>query len=475
MGDHLTADICVIGGGSGGLTVAAAAAAFGVPVVLIEKGAMGGDCLNTGCVPSKALIAAASQAQAARSGSAFGVDAGSLTIDFARVHDHVHGVIAGIAPHDSVSRFTGLGVRVIEAEGRFAAPDTVVADDITIKARRFVIATGSAPAIPPIPGLDGVPFLTNETIFSLRRCPRHLVIVGAGPIGMELAQAHRRLGADVTVVEAATPLPREEAEMAAIVIEALKAEGVRFLTGATVDSVAMAGPDVAVDVTVKGAPESLVASHLLVATGRRAVTEGLGLLEAGIAHDRTGILVDHGLRTSNRRVYAIGDAVAGGPQFTHAAGYQAGLVVRSILFRLPVRENRALIPRVTYTDPEIAHVGLDEDEARRRHGAVKILTWSLADNDRARAERRTEGKIKVIATRRGRILGASIVGPGAGDLIAPWALALSSRLSLKAMTGFIPAYPTLSEASRRVAISHFLAGLTNPFVRRLIAVLRVFG
>ncbi|PLX37942.1 MAG: dihydrolipoamide dehydrogenase [Hyphomicrobiales bacterium] len=475
MTETLTPDICVIGAGSGGLTVAAATAGFGVPVVLIEKDRMGGDCLNTGCVPSKALIAAAGHAQAARAASAFGIGCGDLDVDFSAVHAHVHDVIAGIAPHDSVERFTGLGVHVIKGAGRFVDKNTVAVGDTLIKARRFVVATGSSALIPPIPGIDTVPVLTNETIFELTTLPEHLVILGGGPIGMELAQAFRRLGSAVTVVEMAKPLAKDDPDMASVVVDALTREGVMILAETRATAVARDGEGIAVTVEGPEGPRTITGSHLLVAAGRKPNLDGLGLAEAGIASERSGIVVDKGLRTTNRRVYAIGD-VAGGLQFTHVAGYHAGLVIRSALFRLPVKENRAIIPWVTYTDPELAHVGLTEADARTRHGdAVRVLTWSFADNDRARAERRTEGKVKVIATKRGRILGADIVGVNAGELIAPWALAISAGLGLKAMTGFIPAYPTLSEVSRRVALTHYIPGLTNPFVRRIIAALRLFG
>ncbi len=474
-GPVLKPDVCVIGAGSGGLSVAAAVASFGVSVVLIEKGEMGGDCLNTGCVPSKALIAAAARAQSARTAAPFGVDLPDPEVDFARVHAHVHDVIAGIAPHDSVERFTGLGVRVIQAAARFVDDRTVEAGGHGIRARRFVVATGSRPAIPPIPGLDTVPYLTNETLFQLTECPRHLVIVGGGPIGMEMAQAHRRLGAAVTVIEADVPLAREEQWATATVVDALAAEGVTIRPHTAVRRVRQVDGEIAVEVEAGGKPETLTASHLLLATGRKASIDGLGLAAAGIVHDDQGIAVDRGLRTSNARVHAIGDVVASAPQFTHLANYHAGLVVRSILFRLSVREDRNTIPRVTYTDPEIAHVGLGEAAARERYGAVEVHSWTFADNDRARAERRTDGRITVVATARGRILGATIVGAHAGELIAPWALALSSRLSLKAMAGFVPAYPTLSEVSRRVAIQHFVPRLTGPLVRRLVAFLARFG
>lgn len=471
----LTPDICVIGAGSGGLSVAAAAAAFGVDVVLIEKGRMGGDCLNYGCVPSKALIAAAKHAQAVRDAAAFGITAGAPKVDFAKVHDHVHGIIAGIAPHDSVERFEGLGVKVIQAAAKFTDERTVVANGLTVRARRFVIATGSSPAVPPIPGLNGVPYLTNETIFDETACPEHLIIVGGGPIGMELAQAYRRLGAQVTVLEAMRVLAKDDPDLSRFVVERVRADGVDLREGTKVIGVEKRDGGVAVRIKGEGGEEEIVGSHLLIAAGRKPNTAGLGLDEAGISHDRRGISVDQGLRTSNRHVYAIGD-VAGGLQFTHVAGYHAGLVVRSILFRMRVRENRSIIPWVTYTDPELASVGLSEAEARARHGdPIRVLSWSFGENDRARAERRTDGLIKVITDKKGRILGAGIAGYNAGEIINMWALALSQKMKIKAFTGFVSPYPTMAEVGKRAAITFYTPSLSNLWLRRVVRFLRIFG
>lgn len=475
MTELLTPDLCVIGAGSGGLSVAAAAAAFGVPVVLVEKGKMGGECLNAGCVPSKALIAAAARAHAHVGADVFGVLASAPRIDFARVHDHVHGVIAAIAPNDSKARFTGLGVRVIEGEARFKSKDIVaVGDAIEIKAWRVVIATGSSPVIPPIPGLDTVPFLTNESVFDLNVCPEHLIIVGGGPVGVELAQAFRRLGAAVTVLELSEPLGNEDAECARIVLDQLRDEGIVLRGGANVARVEADAQGVAVVLGDASAGERITGSHLLIATGRRPHVDGLDLDAGGIVHSRAGIAVNRGLRTSNRRVYAIGD-VAGGLRFTHLANYHAGLVIRNALFRLPVKTDDSLIPRVTFTDPELAHVGLGEEEARRAARTIRILRWPLSENDRAQAEHKTRGHIKVITDKRGRILGATIVGHGAGELIATWSLALSSRLNIRAMAGTVVPYPTMAEIGKRAAITYFLPSLTSKWVRRIIGLLRRFG
>ena len=475
MPDILQPDICVIGAGSGGLSVAAAAAAFGVPVVLIERGRMGGDCLNYGCVPSKSLLAAARHAAAFRHAADFGITYSRPTIDFARVREHVRGVIAAIAPNDSTERFTGLGVRVIAGTARFNDAATVaVGDDFEIKARRFVVATGSSPAIPPIPGLAETPHLTNETIFDLAECPAHLLVIGAGPIGLELAQAFRRLGAAVTVLEAATPLAHDDPECAAIVLDQLARDGVAIRAGVAVRRVAGAGRKVQVVVGTADREETIEGSHLLVATGRTPNVAELGLERAGIACEPRGIVVDKRLRTTNKRVYAIGD-VAGGLQFTHVANYHAGLVVRHALFRLPVAASSDALPWVTFTDPELAHVGLTEAAARLRGIAFQVLRWPYHENDRAQAERATHGHIKVITSRRGRILGATIVGHNAGELIAAWSLAVSRRLNVRAMATMVLPYPTLSEIGKRAAIARYSGSLTGPMVRRIIALLRRLG
>ena len=471
MSGLLTPDICVIGAGSGGLSVAAAAAGFGVEVVLVEKGEMGGDCLNTGCVPSKALIAAAARAHHVRSSEAFGIAAAEPEIDFAAVRRHVREVIGAIAPHDSVERFTGLGVRVIEAEGRFTGPDELRAGDYRIRARRFVIATGSSPAVPPVPGLEDVPYLTNETLFDLAERPDHLIIIGGGPIGMEMAQAFRRLGAEVTVLEMFEPLGVADPEAAAIVLQRLEAEGVAIRSGVRIARIARDKERIRAELEDGG---HVTGSHLLVAAGRAPNVAGLGLDKAGIAHDKRGITVDAGLTTSNRRIYAIGD-VAGAAQFTHMANYHAGVVIRRALFRLPARVRLDAVPWVTYTDPELAHVGLDEQAARRQYGEVEILRQPFAGNDRAIAERRTEGLVKVVIGRRGRIFGATIVGPHAGEIIQPWVLAITRKLPIKAMTAPIIPYPTLSELNKRAAISYYEKTMGNPWLRGAIRFLAKFG
>lgn len=476
----LTPDICVIGAGSGGLSVAAAAAMFGVSVVLIERDRMGGDCLNVGCVPSKALIAAGARAQAVREAGRFGVAAAMPEVNYAQVQAHVAGVIAAIAPNDSVERFTALGVTVIKGQARFRDRNTVLVGEQAVKARRFVVATGSRPAVPPIPGLEDVPFLTNETIFAQTKRPDRLLVLGGGPIGVELAQAMARLGSAVTIVEAQTLLSRDDPEAAGLVRRALLAEGValhenvrvlRVEPGRGKVRLVLEGGDGA-------AAQSLEGTHLLVAAGRKPNIEDLDLDLAGVASDKKGVIVDKGLRTANRRIFAIGDCAsgkAGGLQFTHVANYHAGLVVRSALFRLPVKVDLGAVPRVTYCHPELASAGLSEAQARENGEDIRILRWPFSENDRAQAERATDGFVKLVTNAKGRILGVTIVGERAGDLLVPWCIALQKRMGVKDMAGLVFPYPTVSEASKRAAVSFYAPLAAKPGIRRLIGFLRRFG
>lgn len=464
--NRITTDICIIGAGSAGLSVAAGASQMGARVVLLEAEKMGGDCLNAGCVPSKALIAAAKHAHAMTTGGPFGIAPATPQVDFAAVKDHVARVIDTIAPVDSQERFEGLGVHVIRAHGRFTSPTTVQAGDHTITARRFVIATGSRPFVPPIPGLDGVPYLTNETIFALRDRPDHLIVLGGGPIGMEMSQAHRRLGCKVTVIEAARALGREDPELAAVVLEALRDEGITILEGQAATQIT--GAAGAITVTLADG-QAITGSHLLVAVGRKVTLDGLGLDAANVAHTPKGVTVGDDLRSpTNRRVYALGD-VAGGPQFTHLAGYHAGVAIRSILFGLPAKASLRAIPRATYTDPEIAHVGLTEAEARAQYGdRLTVTRFPFHDNDRAQAQGETRGLVKLMIV-KGRPVGASIVGPHAGELIAPWCLAVSQRMKLSAVAGAVLPYPTLAETGKRAAGAYFSPQLfANPWVKRVV-------
>ncbi|TCP60415.1 pyruvate/2-oxoglutarate dehydrogenase complex dihydrolipoamide dehydrogenase (E3) component [Rhodovulum bhavnagarense] len=454
-------DLCIIGAGSGGLSLAAGAVQMGARVVLVEGHKMGGDCLNHGCVPSKALLAAARTAQTMRAGGC-GIRGMAPEVDYAAVMGHVRHAIATIAPHDSVDRFEELGVQVILGWGRFTGPRALAVGDDVIRARRYVIATGARSVVPPIPGLGEVPFLTNETLFDLRNCPDHLLIVGAGPVGVEMAQAHARLGARVTLIERGKALGREDPELRALVLERLRAEGVEIVEDAQVARVG--GGEGAI--TVETGRGVFAGSHLLVAVGRKPALERLNLDAAGVTMREGRLILGPDLRTANRRIHAIGDA-AGGAQFTHLAGYQAGVVIRPILLGLPARARVDHIPRVTYTEPELAQIGPTEAEARETHGsALSVARFDFAGNDRVIATGQAKGLIKVMVV-KGRPIGVSIAGPEAGELIAPWALALANGMTMSAIAGMVAPYPTLSEVNKRVVGAYFSPKLfENPWVKR---------
>jgi pyruvate/2-oxoglutarate dehydrogenase complex dihydrolipoamide dehydrogenase (E3) component len=463
--EQIKTDILVIGAGSGGLSVAAGASQMGADVVLLEGHKMGGDCLNFGCVPSKALIASGKAAYGQSHAAVYGIADVRPQIDYAAAKDHVHDVIAQIAPVDSQERFEGFGVRVIREFGQFLSPTQVQAGDHVITARRVVIATGSSPLVPPIPGLDGVPYETNETIFDLREKPDHLLIIGGGPIGMEMAQAHIRLGCKVTVIEGMKALGKDDPEAAAVVLGALRDEGVEIAEDALAAQIR--GQAGAIEVATQDG-RIFKGSHLLMAVGRKANTESLALDKAGIETTRTGIQVDAALRTSNKKVYAIGD-VAGGLQFTHVAGYQAGIIIRSALFGLPSKAKTAHIPWATYTDPELSQVGFTEAQAKERHGGVlEVVRFDYHHNDRAIAERKTAGFIKVMVV-KGRPVGVTIVGYQAGELINLWSLALANNLKMSQVAAMVSPYPTIGEVNKRAAGAYFTPRLfENQTVKRVV-------
>lgn len=449
----INTDLLIIGAGSGGLSVAAGAAQMGANVVLLEGGEMGGDCLNYGCVPSKALLAKAKEAHQ------------GLPISYADAMRHVHEVIGKIEPMDSQERFEGFGVTVIRAYGKFVSRTEVEAGDTRIKARRIVVATGSSPMVPPIPGLDAVPYLTNESLWDLTEKPAHLLIIGAGPIGMEMAQAHVRLGSKVTVVDMARALHHDDPELTAVVIDRLKREGVQIIEG---DGVAgVSGTVGAVTMTLDDG-RTVTGSHLLVAAGRKPNVAALNIKAAGIEMDGPFVKTDDSLKTSNKKVYAIGD-VNGRMQFTHAAGYQAGVIVRSALFGLPAKASHAHVPHATYTQPELAQVGLTEAAAKAKYGdKLEVVRFDLAHNDRAVAEGINEGLIKVMVVKK-RPVGVSIVGHHAGELISLWSLAMVNKLTMAQISAMIAPYPTYAEINKRASGAYFIPRLfDNPSVKRVV-------
>jgi len=469
---NLKADLVVIGAGSIGLSAAAGAAMLGLDVVLYEKGEMGGDCLNYGCVPSKALISAAKHAANARKAGQYGVTLGAPTVDWAGVQAHVKGAIAAIAPVDSQERFEGLGVTVIREHARFADRKTIVSATTRTTAKRIIIATGSRAFIPPIPGLDRVNYLTNETIFDVPELPAHLIILGGGPIGMEMAQAFRRLGSEVTVIEMDRALGRADPDHARVAIDALRAEGVTLLEGHKASRVSEENGQVTVQASGQDGDRAVTGSHLLVALGRRAVLDGLDLEAGNVEHDGRSVQVKRSLRSpSNGRVWALGD-VAGEGQFTHLAGWHASVFIRRALFKQGTKADSLPLPAVTYTVPEVAQLGLTEAEARAEHGdSVSTASFAFHENDRAIAEGETAGEVKLVI-RKGRLLGASIAGEGAGDILQLVSVAMSNGLKVKDLTNFISPYPTRAEAVKRAASAHFTDVVFGAGAKRLVSLLQ---
>ncbi len=474
MSQPLTPDLCVIGAGPGGLAAASKAASFGLSVVLIERARMGGQSLHTGSVPSKALLASAKRVHEIRNAWMFGIKAGDLSINHRTVSEHVLSAGQAMAANVSAERLNGLGVDVIKASAHFSDPDTVEAGSHVIRARRFIVATGSAPLIPPIPGLDRIPYFTSETIFShIHRMP-HLIVMGGGSVGLELAQAYHRLGSDVTVIDAGPVLPRDDPELRAHVLKCLRNEGIRIVENARIERIEPFGSNVQAVFAILGKSYSVEGTHVLLAMGRAANVDGLNLDAAGIAYSERGIRVTRGLRTANKKVYAIGD-VTGESEFAHAAEHHASAVVTNALFRLPVSARRETMPWVTFTDPETAHVGLTEEAARERYGRLTIVRWPYSENARAQAERQANGFLKVIASKRGKILGAGIVGAQAGELIQMWSLAMQKGISLSAMASIVPPSPTLAEMNKKAAENYFLPRAQSHLLRRIIGLLAKFG
>ncbi len=473
MAEKLNCDVCVIGAGSAGLSLASGAAQLGARVILFERGKMGGDCLNYGCVPSKALLAAAHRADQVRDAGRLGINASAPEVDFPAVMQHVRDAIAAIEPHDSVERFEGLGVRVIQAEAKFISACDVAGGGYEVRAKRFVIAAGSRAAIPPIKGLLETPYLTNETLFSLDVLPSHLLIIGGGPIGTEMAQAFRLLGSQVTIFDRGRIFSKDDPELSTVVRERLRSDGVTLREEIRIEGVSREGEGVAL--TLEGSGEKIAGSHLLIAAGRAPSVNGFGLEEAGVEFGRRGIKTDASLRTTNKRIYAIGD-IAGGPQFTHVAGYHAGIVVRNALFRMRAKVDYRALPWVTYTDPELAHVGMKEEDARKMFGSdVAVVRASFERNDRAISEGDVSGLIKVVTRKNGQILGASIVGTNAGEIIQAWALALSQKLKLSAFNSTILPYPTRGEISKAAVSAFYAPKLFSAWPRRVVKFLLASG
>ena len=470
-------DVCVIGAGSAGLSVASGAAQLGRSVVLFEADEMGGDCLNYGCVPSKALIAAGKHAHAFSSGEIFGVKVEKPTVDFETVKAHIQGVIDHIAPVDSQERFEGLGCIVIRERASFKDANTVESATTEVKAKRFVIAVGSRASAPPIPGLADTPYLTNEAIFSVKTQPKKLLVIGAGPIGLELGQAFKRLGSEVEIVDIAAPLGRSEPEHAQVLVNALKDEGIVFHTPAKTKLIRKTKTGVAIDLEDG---TTLTGSHLLVAAGRAPNVDGLGLENADIKYDHRGIDVSDSLRTSNKRVYAAGDVAKGMGGLTHAAGYHAGQLIRNFYFSPPYmgdmlgKANTTRMPAAVYSEPELASIGMTEAQAKEAGHNVRCVSWDFEENDRAIAERSDHGGVKIVATKKGKILGASVVGESAGEIIHMISVAMANKVKISGLAQIISPYPTRSEAIKRAASSWYTDALFSDRTRKIAGFLSKF-
>jgi pyruvate/2-oxoglutarate dehydrogenase complex dihydrolipoamide dehydrogenase (E3) component len=461
-------DVLVVGAGTAGLVTAAATAGLGARVALVERGRMGGDCLNTGCVPSKALISSARLVARMRRATEWGLEAADPRFSFEKVFARMRQRREKIAPHDSQERLEAAGVDVFRGSAKFISPREVAVGDRRLAAKRFVIATGGRPALPPVEGLSEVPFFTNETVFDeLGSRPDRLAILGGGPVGCELGQVFARLDVKVTILQRADRiLEREDRDASDVVRQSLEADGVRIASSADVRRVARAGGAVRLELA---GGETIEAEALLVGSGRAPNLEGLGLDEAGVAYTKRGITVDSSLRTSQRHIYAAGD-VAGLGQFTHLAEQHARTIVRNILVPWPkARADRSLLPWCTYTDPELARVGLSEEEARRQGTAVDVFRFELSDLDRAIVESEEKGFVKILTAKgKDQILGATIVSERAGDVIAEIVLAMQARVGLSTISATIHAYPTFAELNRRAADAKVRSRLT-PFARRLLA------
>ena len=467
---HLVA----IGAGTAGLVTAIVAAGLGAKVALIERRLMGGDCLNFGCVPSKGVIAAARRWNAGRADPEFGAPGAGRAGDFGAAMERMRRIRAAISQDDAAERFRDAGVDVYLGEGRFlsdrALAVTGPAGDRELRFRRAVVATGARPQAPPIPGLDRCDYLTNETVFSLTERPERLAVIGAGPIGCELSQAFARLGSRVTTFDLLPGiLPREDADAAALVEQALRRDGVELALGVRIEEVAPhEGGFRLVYIDSDGGRRETSCDELLVAVGRTPNIEGLGLEEIGVRCDATGVQVDAMLRTTNPRIYAAGD-ITPAPKFTHLADAHAGVVIQNALFFPSARADRLVVPRCTYTAPEVAHVGLDRQEAEQRGIAVDVVDVALEENHRALLDGEEEGFLRVLLQKGSdRVLGATVVAAHAGDLIAPLTLAVTHRLGLAKFAGTILPYPTQAEVLKKAA-NQWRRTKLSPTVQGLLA------
>lgn len=458
----LKTDLAIIGAGAAGLVTAAGAAMLGRKVVLFEDGLMGGDCLNYGCVPSKAILTAAHVADTIRHADQYGISSSDPQIDFSKVMDHVRSGISAIEPNDSQERFEGMGVTVIRERAHFTGPDEIQSEGYCVRAKRYVVATGTKAFIPPIPGLNESPYLTNETIWDLKSLPEHLIILGGGPIGCELGQAFARLGSKITLVEAARLLGRMDTDHADLVRESLIADGVDVVESQKAARIETVDGGITVELE---SGRQIKGSHLLAAMGRTPVTDGLGLDAAGIETNAAGIITDDKLRTTNKKIFAAGD-IAGKGQLTHLAGWHGSVIVRNLYFGLPTKQSSSVIPAAVYTDPVIASAGLTEADARDQHGgSIKIAHWGFDDNDRALSEGRARGGVKLVIGKGGKLLGAHAAGDRADDLIQIPAAVIQRGGKVSELTSVVAPYPTRGEIWKRAAGSYYEPIVFGPFAK----------
>lgn len=462
-------NLVVVGGGTAGLVSAVGAAGLGAKVALIEKHLMGGDCLNVGCVPSKAIVRAARAVAAVRDAAEYGIQVPpGTTVDFAKVTERMRRLRAQISPHDSARRLTELGVDVFLGTGTFTKTDTIEVDGKTLRFSKAVVATGARAAIPQIPGLNTIPYLTNETLFSITELPRRFAILGAGPIGCEMAQCFARFGSEVYLIEASHGvLPREDRDAAKIIQSALERDGVKLLCCGRSPEISQEKNGIRLRLESHAHAYDVEVDQLLVAAGRAPNVENLGLEIAGVEFNRNGITVNDRLQTTNSRIYACGD-VCSSYRFTHAADFMARLVIQNALFKGRAKASSLIIPWCTYTSPEIAHVGLNENDAKERGIPIDTFTQELSQVDRAILGGKTEGFVRVhVRKGRDKILGATIVAANAGDLIAEITLAMKSKAGLRTIGATIHPYPTQAEAIRKCGDSYNRTRL-SPVIKTII-------
>ncbi len=463
-------EIAIIGAGSGGLSLASVCAQSGLKTILFERHKMGGDCLNYGCVPSKSLLAVAKQCWQAHKTEQLGCSFSQKSLNMAAVMESIQSKIQHIAVHDSVERFQSLGVTVIKEHACFINEHTIQAAGKTYQAKYIVIATGSSPLIPPIDGLNSIPYLTNETIFSLQEKPKHLLVIGGGSIGCELAQAFAMLEVPVSLFEGEQMLRFDDRDAVAILQRNIQKVGVAFYLQSKVEKLKKKDKDIELTYSMNGQQHTLTGSHVLVAVGRKPNISNLKLDEIGISTERGGVKVDRRLRTRHKHIFAIGDVI-GQLQFTHAANAHAGVVFKQIAFKLPAKWDDTQLPRVTYTDPELAQCGLTEQQCQDKGITYTALQSDFIDNDRAVTEGATEGMMKVLVDNKGKALGVTIIGSHAGELLLPWIQLMREKRTLRSMTDAIFPYPTLGEVSKRTAGQYYTPKLFSPFTKRVISFL----